>query len=173
MAAAWTTPPTPDWTTADLSDAWPDAPVLSVPLHAFGGPRRFCGPAATVRCFEDNSRVREALSEPGLGRVLVVDGGGSTRCALVGDLLAAKGVENGWAGVVVWGAVRDAAVLATLPLGVMALGACPRKSTRRGEGQRDLALSLPGAAVRPGDWIYADLDGVLVGQGPPPPPPQV
>jgi regulator of ribonuclease activity A len=157
-----------DWSTADLSDAWPQARVVSAALRSFGGSPRFGGPAVTVRCPEDNSRVREALSEPGHSRVLVVDGGGSMRCALLGDLLGTLAVDNGWAGVVVWGAVRDAAILATLPLGVVALGTCPRKSTRRGEGQRDLVLDLPGATVRPGDWIYVDADGVLVGEGPPP-----
>lgn len=157
-----------DWTTADLSDAWPDAQVVSAPLRGFGGTERFCGPAVTLRCPEDNSRVREALDEPGQGRVLVVDGGGSLRCALLGDLLGARAVAQGWTGLIIWGAVRDAAVLATLPLGVVDVGACPRKSTRRGEGLRDLVLDLPGATVHPGDWIYVDRDGVLVAPRPPP-----
>lgn len=152
------------WTTADLCDAH-DAQlrVLLLPWRDYGGRVAFCGEISTVRTCEDNSRVREAVQEPGRGRVLLVDGAGSLQRALLGDLLAAKAVENGWAGVVVVGAVRDCAVLATLPLGVKALGSVPRKTERRGLGERDVVLQWDGVAVRPGEWLYADADGVLVG----------
>jgi regulator of ribonuclease activity A len=152
----------PAWTTADLCDAHEaQLRVLLRPWRDYGGRAAFRGQVSTVRCFEDNSRVREAVHEPGRGRVLLVDGGGSLARALLGDLLAAQAVQNGWAGVVVLGAVRDVAVLATLPLGVKALGAVPRKTERRGAGERDVALWLDGGEVRPGDWLYADADGVL------------
>jgi regulator of ribonuclease activity A len=152
-----------DWSCADLCDAHDAAlQVLVADWRDFGGRRAFCGPVSTVRTHEDNSRVREAVHEPGAGRVLLVDGGGSLQRALLGDLLAAKAVEQGWAGVVVLGAVRDAAVLATLPFGVKALGSVPRKTERRGLGERDVPLQLGTVRVRPGDWLYADADGVLV-----------
>ena len=151
------------WSTADLCDAHEaQVRVLALPWRDYGGCIAFRGPLSTVRTFEDNSRVREAVHEPGRGRVLLVDGGASLARALLGDLLAAKAVENGWAGVVVVGAVRDSAVLATLPLGIKALGSVPRKTERRGLGERDVALQLDGAEVRPGDWLYADADGVVV-----------
>jgi regulator of ribonuclease activity A len=154
------------WTTADLCDAHESAlGLLCLPWRDFGGRRAFCGQVSTVRTFEDNSRVREAVHEPGQGRVLVVDGGGSLARALLGDLLAGKAVEQGWAGVLVHGAVRDSAVLATLALGVKALGTCPRKTERRGQGERDVVLSLGGRSVIPGQWLYADGDGVLLADG--------
>lgn len=136
--------------------------VLDLPLRDYGGRRAFFGEISTVRAVEDNSRVREAVHETGRGRVLLVDGGGSLRRALLGDLLAAKAVENGWSGVIVFGAIRDSAVMAELDLGVKALGTCPRKTERRGLGERDAVLSLGALEVRPGQWLYADGDGVLI-----------
>jgi regulator of ribonuclease activity A len=126
--------------------------------------RRFCGEVVTLRCFEDNSLLRELLKSPGAGRVLVVDGGGSRRCALVGDLLAAAGHENGWAGIVVAGCVRDSATLATVPIGILALGVQPRRSEKRGQGVEGTRLELLGARIRPGDFAYADEDGVVFSQ---------
>jgi regulator of ribonuclease activity A len=156
----------PGWSTADLCDAYEaQVRVLARPWRDYGGHVAFGGEVSTVRTLEDNSRVREAVHEPGRGRVLLVDGGGSLARALLGDLLAAKAVENGWAGVVVVGAVRDSAVLATLPFGVKALGTVPRKTERRGAGERDVALQLDGIEVQPGDWLYADADGVLLSRG--------
>jgi regulator of ribonuclease activity A len=150
------------FSTADLCDAHGDAvQVLAFAWRDYGGRRAFCGEISTVRAFEDNSRVREAVHEPGGGRVLLVDGGASLQRAMLGDLLAAKAVENGWSGIVVVGAVRDSAVLATLDLGVKALGTVPRKTERRGIGERDVALAWD-VAVHPGNWLYADGDGVLV-----------
>lgn len=136
--------------------------VLELPLRDFGGRLAFDGEVSTVRAFEDNSRVREAVAEPGRGRVLVVDGGGSLRRAMLGDLLAGHAAENGWAGVLVYGAVRDSAALAALPLGVKALGTCPRKTDKRGVGERDVEIELGGVRIRPGDWLYADEDGVVL-----------
>jgi len=148
--------------TTDLCDAHEDARVLDLQLGDFGGRLMFHGPVSTVRALEDNSRVREAVAEPGAGRVLVIDGGGSTRRAMLGDLLAAKAVENGWAGVVVHGVIRDSEVIAGLDLGVKALGTCPRKTDKLGQGLRDVPLHFGGIAIAPGDWLYADEDGVVL-----------
>lgn len=135
--------------------------VLDRSLHNYGGRRAFAGQISTVRAMEDNSRVREAVHEPGRGRVLLVDGGDSLRRAMLGDLLAAKAVENGWAGVIVLGAIRDSEAIGQLDLGVKALGTCPRKTERRGLGERDVVLTLGEVEVHPGQWLYADLDGVI------------
>jgi regulator of ribonuclease activity A len=153
-----------DYTTADLSDAHPDAAVVAPALGfaSFGGVPAFHGPMSTVRCFEDNSLVRTALAEPGDGRVLVVDGGGSLGCALVGDVLAGLGHDNGWSGVVVNGCVRDTAQLAEIALGIKALAANPTRSEKRGEGVRDREVTFGNVTFRPGAWLYADADGILV-----------
>jgi regulator of ribonuclease activity A len=149
--------------TCDLSDRLESiAQVPAVSFRSFGGRAQFSGNAVTVKCFEDNSRVKELLATEGRARVLVVDGGGSQRCALVGDLIAKSALDNGWAGVVIYGCVRDSAALATFGIGVLALGTCPRRSTRRGEGTVDLPLDIAGARIAPGDLIVADQDGVLV-----------
>lgn len=156
-----------DFLTTDLVDAHEDAVrVLDPMLRHFGGATRFCGPIATVKLFEDNSLVRAALSEPGDGRVLVVDGGGSLRCALLGDMLGELAVQNGWAGVVVYGCVRDSVALARLPLGVCALATHPKKSQKRGEGQSGLTLRFCGVDFVPGHWLYADEDGALLADRP-------
>jgi regulator of ribonuclease activity A len=154
--------------TTDLLDAHPDLEACNAGLAHFGGIRRFTGRAVTLRCFEDNSQVRELLRSPGEGKVLVVDGGGSRRCALVGDLLAAAGHQSGWAGVIVNGCVRDAAALAGIAFGVMALGLQPRRSDKRGQGVRDVELRILEARVRPGDIVYADEDGVVFSRHPAP-----
>lgn len=149
--------------TCDLFDQFKDAIRYVLPgFQDFGGVERFSGPVVTVKCFEDNSRVKELLATPGAGRVLVVDGAGSLRCALMGDMIAASAVKNGWAGVVIWGCVRDVAELATLPLGIKALAATPRASTRRDQGLVDVPAELPGATITPGDVLFADEDGIVV-----------
>lgn len=149
--------------TADLFDDHGDTlQVLSPDFVDFGGRDVFCGPIVTVKCFEDNSRVKEFSQTPGNGRVLVVDGGGSLRCALLGDMIAAKFVENGWAGLVIYGCVRDTVDLAGMDLGVKALAATPRKSIRRNEGQTDLPITFGDVTFQPGQWLYADHDGVVV-----------
>ena len=151
------------WTTCDLCDAHEAvARVPQLTWRGFGGRVRFAGPVATVKCFEDNSCIKELGATPGQGRVLVVDGGGSLRCALVGDMIGADFQRNGWAGLVVWGAVRDTAELGRLDLGVKALGAIPRRSVRRGEGAVDIELVFGGVAWRPGDMLFADEDGVIL-----------
>lgn len=149
--------------TCDLFDTFKDAIRYVLPgFQDFGGAKRFSGPVVTVKCFEDNSRVKELLATPGAGRVLVVDGAGSLRCALMGDMIAASAVKNGWAGVVIWGCVRDVSELATLQLGIKALAATPRASTRRDQGLVDVPAELPGATITPGDVLFADEDGIVV-----------
>lgn len=152
-----------EFLTTDLCDDHGESvSVLEPMFRGFGGNRRFCGPITTLKLFEDNALVRTALSEPGEGRVLVIDGGGSLRCALLGDQLGALAVKNGWQGVVVYGAIRDSVALGQLPLGVAALATHPRKSIKRGEGQRDLPVCFAGATLHPGMWLYADEDGIIV-----------
>lgn len=153
--------------TTDLSDAHPDATQVAEPMFRdFGGQRAFHGAIATVKLFEDNALVRSILETPGAGRVLVVDGGGSMRCALLGDQLAELAVRNGWAGVVVYGCIRDSEAIGQLPLGVKALATHPLKSIKRGEGQREIAVRFAGVHFRPGAWLYADGDGLIVSEHP-------
>ena len=136
--------------------------VLPPVFRDFGKRTRFAGTVSTVKCFEDNSFVKAALEEPGEGRVLVVDGGGSLRRALVGGNIAAAAAKNGWAGMVIDGCVRDSAELAACDLGIRALGLMPLPTEKRNEGQRDVAVQIQGVWVRPGDWLYADEDGIVV-----------
>lgn len=140
--------------------------VLPPVFHHYGGVGRFAGPVTTVKCFEDNSLVKAALEGPGDGRVLVVDGAGSVRRALVGGNIGAAAARNGWAGVVVNGAVRDRAELAAAPVGLCALALIPLPTERRNEGQRDVPVQVQGVWVRPGDWLVADEDGIVVEAGP-------
>jgi regulator of ribonuclease activity A len=148
---------------ADLFDAHEaELTLLALPWRSFGGRATFAGPIETLACFEDNTFVRTLLEGPGDGRVLVVDGGGSLRCALLGDMLGELAVKNGWSGVVVHGAIRDAAVMRTLPLGVMALGTCPIKSEKRKTGRPSDPVRIAGVGIRAGMWLYADDDGVAV-----------
>lgn len=150
--------------TTDLSDAHPEVQVGEPLLRHFGGVSAFGGPIETLKVFEDNALVRTILDEPGAGRVLVVDGGGSLRCALLGDQLGALAARNGWAGVVIYGCVRDTADLAHTPLGVLALAPHPRKSVKRGEGARGGTLHIAGLTLTPGHYLYADADGVIVSE---------
>jgi len=154
--------------TADLCDKYEDQVragqlrVLEPMLNAYGGREAFHGRIATLKLFEDNSLVREALESPGEGRVLVIDGGGSLRCALVGDQLAALGTKNGWAGIVVYGCIRDSRAIGEMDIGVMALDTHPLKSIKKNTGESDIAVSFGGATFTPGHYLYADEDGVLV-----------
>jgi len=149
--------------TADLYDKYGEDLQIAAPIFRdFGGDIAFEGPVVTLKVFEDNSLVRSALEEPGDGRVLVVDGGGSLRCALVGDMLAELGRKNGWAGIVVYGCVRDADVMAGMAIGIKALATNPRKSVKKGEGARDLTLRFADLVVQPGQYLYADRDGIVV-----------
>lgn len=156
------------WSTSDLSDEHPDAQVCAPVFQVFGGTPDFSGPITTLKVFEDNASVREVIAGPGEGRVLVVDGGGSLRCSLFGGNLAVAAARNGWAGVVVNGCVRDVAELAAQPVGVRALAAMPRKSERGlHSGAADRPVQFAGAVFRPGEWLCADSDGVIVLPQPP------
>ncbi|KKW63449.1 ribonuclease [Mycolicibacterium elephantis] len=149
--------------TADLVDEiGPDVRSCDLQLRKYGGRAQFAGPITTVKCFQDNALLKSVLSEPGQGGVLVIDGGGSLHAALVGDVIAGLGVENGWAGLIINGAVRDAATLRTLDIGVKALGTNPRKSTKTGAGQRDIPVGFGGVVFTPGDVAYSDDDGIVV-----------
>jgi regulator of ribonuclease activity A len=136
--------------------------VLPPLFRDFGRRLAFHGPVSTVKCFEDNSAVKTAVESPGHGRVLVVDGAGSLRRALLGGNLGAAAAKNGWAGLVIDGAVRDVAELARCEVGIRALAPVPLPTERRDQGQRDVVLQLRGVWVRPGDWLYADADGIVL-----------
>lgn len=148
--------------TPDICDEHPEAEVPEPLFSSFGGADHFWGKAVTVRCFEDNSRVREMVGQAGDGCVLVVDGGGSMRCALLGDRLARMAAENGWAGLIIAGCVRDSVELAGIDLGIQALATHPRRSEKRGEGSVGGPVWLAGARVRPGDQVHADPDGIVI-----------
>lgn len=149
--------------TADLFDQYGEQlGSCDTQMRQFGAVPAFHGPAVTVRCFEDNALLKSVLSEPGDGRVLVVDGGGSLHRALMGDIIAGIAVDSGWAGVIINGAVRDVAALRTLPIGIKALGSNPRKSTKTGAGERDTPVSFGNCAFHPGAEVYSDDDGVVV-----------
>jgi regulator of ribonuclease activity A len=148
--------------TADLYDEHGEnLQSCDAQLHSYGAVKAFGGAVATVKCFEDNVLVKAAVGEEGAGRVLVVDGAGSVHVALLGDKMAKIALDNGWAGIVINGAVRDVAILAELPIGIKALGSNPRKSAKRGIGERDVAVQFGGVTFTPGDILYADADGVV------------
>lgn len=159
-----------DFSTCDLCDAHKAAyaegdgafRVLPPVFHSYGGRRQFCGPVLTVKCFEDNSPVKAALESAGQGRVLVVDGGGSLRRALIGGNIAAAAAKNGWAGVVIDGAARDQAELAAADVGIRALALLPMPTDRKTPGQTGVPVLIQGVWVRTGDWLYADEDGIVV-----------
>lgn len=152
-----------DYQTADICDAHAGEVEVAEPiLRHFGGKRRFHGETVTVKLYEDNVLVRQAVESPGDGRVLVVDGGGSVRRALLGDRLAAKAADNGWAGIIINGCIRDSAELAQTPLGVLALTTHPMKSNKNGDGNTGISVSFAGVTIRPGYYVYADEDGWLV-----------
>ncbi|THF62408.1 RraA family protein [Pseudothauera nasutitermitis] len=149
--------------TADLCDEHGDRVSVATPMfRSFGGRRAFGGPIRTLKLFEDNSLVRKALASPGNGHVLVIDGGGSLRCALVGDQLAELGVANGWAGVLVYGCIRDARAIGGMDIGVFALGTHPCKTVKRDIGDADVPVHFGGVTFTPGQFVYADEDGVIV-----------
>ncbi len=149
--------------TADLVDEiGPDVRSCDLQFRQFGGRAMFAGPISTVRCFQDNALLKSVLSEPGNGGVLVIDGDASVHTALIGDLIAELGRSNGWAGLIVHGAVRDSAILRTLDIGIKALGTNPRKSTKTGAGERDVEVSFGGVTFRPGEIVHSDDDGIVV-----------
>lgn len=158
-------PPDHELSTADLVDRYgEDLDSISVQLRLFGGRTRFWGPVVTVKCHEDNALLKQTLSTEAdpVGKVLVVDGGGSLRSALVGDVIAAIAVDRGWAGLVLHGVVRDSVALAGLDLGIKALGTNPRKSSKTGAGQTQVPVEIGGVWIHPGQVLHADEDGVVI-----------
>lgn len=154
-----------DFNTSDLYDAHENNPAITVvyPLFRhFGGKKKFYGSIRTIRTTEDNSLVRELVREDGKGQVLVVDGGGSLNCALLGDLLAQAGCENGWQGILINGCIRDSKVIANINIGVMAIATNPKKTVKRGIGEKDLPVIFANTRFNTGDYLYADEDGIIV-----------
>ncbi len=153
----------PHFGTADLCDQHGDTLQVSTPVFKhFGGHSRFCGPISTLRIFEDNGLVRQRLESAGEGRVLVIDGAGSLRFALLGDQLAELAVKNDWAGILVHGCIRDSELISSLPIGVMALGTHPRKTVKRNQGEIDVTVGFSGVSYAPNQYLYADRDGIVV-----------
>lgn len=136
--------------------------VVAPMFQRYGARTSFSGQIVTLKLFEDNSLVREAFAEAGNGKVLVIDGGGSTRCALVGDQLAILAHKNGWEGAVVFGCIRDSGDINQIDIGVRALNTHPLKSIKKGVGDRNIDVTFGGVTFKPGEWIYADEDGVIV-----------
>lgn len=150
------------FTTADLLDQFPNSEVLLPGLQSFGKTISFFGSVQTVTAPEDNSLVRKVLESPGLNRVLIVDGNGSPLCALLGDQLAQLAVHNEWAGVIVFGYIRDSQVIANIPIGIRALGTTPRRSIKRGLGAIGESIHFLGSTIEPNFWVYADEDGIVI-----------
>jgi regulator of ribonuclease activity A len=148
--------------TPDLTDEAPTARAIELQFGNYGAVKRFGGPAVTIKCHEDNSLVKACVGEPGEGRVIVVDGGGSLRRALLGDMLAELAAGNGWAGLVINGAIRDVDEIGATALGVQALGTTPLKTEKLGMGQRDITVTFGGVSIAPGEYVYADNNGVIV-----------
>lgn len=149
--------------TADLYDERGDElQSVNLQFQNIGGHAQFSGPVRTVRCYRDNALLKSILGTPGEGAVLVVDGGGALESALVGDLIAALAVDQGWAGVIVHGVIRDRVAIGSLPLGLKALGANPRKSSKTGAGEADVVVEFGGVTFRPGAMLWSDEDGILV-----------
>lgn len=155
------------YVTPDLCDANPDLVQVLEPMFSnFGGRDSFGGQIVTIKCFEDNSLVKAQAELDGRGKVLVVDGGGSLRCALLGDMIAAKAAQNGWEGLVIYGCVRDVDVLVQTSVGVQALAAHPLKTDKRGLGDLNVVVTFAGVTFRPGEYVYADNNGVIVSPQP-------
>lgn len=149
--------------TADLVDiVYPDVRSCDLQLQNYGATTMFAGPISTVRCFQDNALLKSVLSHPGHGGILVIDGDGSLHTALVGDVIAGLAADNGWAGLIVNGAVRDASTLRTIDVGIKAIGTNPRKGTKTGKGDRDVAVTFGGVTFNPGEIAYCDEDGIVV-----------
>jgi len=149
--------------TADIYDEFGERVQVALPgFNDYGQKRIFSGPVSTIKVHEDNSLVRAALEQKGNGRVLIVDGGGSLRCALIGDMLAKLGQDNGWEGIIVYGCIRDSAVIAGMDIGVKALNTNPKKSVKKGVGEVDIPVEFASVRFDPGSYVYADEDGILV-----------
>ena len=152
------------FSTADLLDEYPESIVLMENFLSYGEVSTFFGMAKTIHAPEDNSLVRQALETEGNNQVLVIDGGASRACALVGDQLALLAIENGWAGIIVNGYIRDSAVIAEMHIGIKALGTNPRKSIKKNRGEADIELTIGQIPIKPGNWIYSDADGVIISE---------
>lgn len=153
--------------TPDLCDAYPDLIQIVEPMFSnFGGRDSFGGQIVTLKCFEDNSLVKEQIALDGKGKVLVVDGGGSLRCAMLGDMVAEQASKNGWEGLLIYGCVRDVDMLAQTDLGVQALASHPKKSEKRGIGELNVPVTFGGVTFKPGDYLYADNNGVIISPSP-------
>ena len=151
------------YSTPDLCDDNPDSiNVLDPMFTSYGARDSFFGEIVTIKCFEDNSLVKDNLGKPGAGKVLVVDGGGSLRRALLGDLIATNAFDNKWEGIIIYGCVRDVEVLANIDIGIQAIGSVPLKTEKRGVGELNIPLRFGGVSIVPGDYIYADINGVIV-----------
>ena len=149
--------------TPDLCDTYPELVRVVDPMFInFGARERFGGQISTVKCFEDNSLVKQAVSEPGLGRVLVVDSGGSMRRACLGDMLANQASQNGWSGLVIYGCIRDVDEIMVTDIGVQALGLNPMKTEKKGLGERDVTVTFGGVSFKPNEFLYADNNGIIV-----------
>lgn len=151
-----------NYITPDLCDEYPEVEVLEPMFNNYGAKESFGGEVVTIKCHEDNSLVKENVGKPGNGKVMVVDGGGSLRNALLGDMLAEKAVENGWEGLVIYGCIRDVDVIMETNLGVQALATNPRKTEKKGIGEMNIPVKFAGVEINPGDFIYADNNGVIV-----------
>ena len=154
--------------TTDLCDAHADKIQVAEPIgfKDFGGNKNFNGKIETVKCFEDNSFVRKALEQNGEGKVLVIDGGASMRCALLGDMLGDLAIKNKWSGIIVYGCIRDSVAIANLALGVKALNTIPLKSNKRNEGQQNIPVNFAGINFIPGEFVYCDEDGIITSPKP-------
>ena len=151
------------FSTPDLCDDHPEkVRVVEMDFNNYGKRQNFSGQIVTIKCFEDNSLVKEQAAQPGKGKVMVVDGGGSARRALLGDMIAENAVKNGWEGIIIYGRIRDVDVMNTLDLGVQALGTVPVKTDKRGLGDLNIPLHFGGVDFRPDEYIYADNNGVVV-----------
>ncbi|MEW6143866.1 MAG: ribonuclease E activity regulator RraA [Thermodesulfobacteriota bacterium] len=152
-----------EYSTPDLTDLYPSLVRVAEPVFRdFGGRRSFGGEIVTIRCFEDNSLVKDNAGKPGHGKVMVVDGGGSVRKALLGDLIAETAQKNGWEGLIIYGAVRDVDAIAALGLGVKALASIPLKTERKGAGELNIPVTFAGVTFSPGEYVYADSTGIIV-----------
>ena len=152
------------FSTAYLLDQHPESTVMMDDFKSFGMNTSFFGQAKTIFAPEDNSLVRQALETEGNNQVLIVDGGGSRACALIGDQLALLAIKNSWAGIVVHGYIRDSAVISEMPIGIKALGTNPRKSDKQNRGEMDIKLTITQVTVKPGNWVYSDADGIIIAE---------
>ena len=151
--------------TADLCDEYSDdLIILSQVFKSYGKASSFCGIISTIKCFNDNSMVREAVNTDGSNKVLVVDGKGSTECALLGDMLAEAAFKNNWSGIIINGCIRDSDIIANIDLGVFALSTIPVKSVKKGLGENNVNISFMNTTFKPGEYIYADLDGIIISE---------